>query len=459
MDMMIPGMVQSTQSAVMNQVQSSKSGQSAGAEGGFQQTLVQQIVSETTNSGEQTQSNGPVAIVSQIAAATIGESSPSGLTAEEVMSLIDSLVDQLDDYAETDEPGTKEQLEELQALLDEMNALLALLGIPVPHLQKVKPNQTMDNAVGDVQMAMSHVKTGLQDSLLQLQTMMQQGALKQVQGQEPLLLIGRQIEAMAAALQQDDAKNQESKGSKIDSASPAWLNLSSSAAKDNSSLLQRLTHQAVHPSVFNAALANVNEQSATQPDVLLSSNSEGAITGQMPFVTTDNVREFAPLLTKSAAPTAFVLAEEFAETMNGLIVQKFDIRTVNGLTEAKLMLFPEQMGQVDVRISMQNGLLTAVFQTDTATAKDMLENQMAQLRASLQAQGLNVDKLEVTQSQSASDLSGQHAGQGNKGQQPFDNRQSLRDEENVKDAAFESEMIEHAAIQGLGYGRAINETA
>jgi flagellar hook-length control protein FliK len=143
--------------------------------------------------------------------------------------------------------------------------------------------------------------------------------------------------------------------------------------------------------------------------------------------------------------------------MTGLIVQKFDLTTLNGVSEAKLMLFPEHLGQVDVKITMQNGLLTAIFQTDTAMAKDMLDNQMAQLRLALQSQGLNVDKLEVSQGQSASQLAGQHQGQS--GQQQHSSRNSSAGDNGSIDTNFEAEIVEQAAAQGLGYGRAINVKA
>jgi flagellar hook-length control protein FliK len=83
--------------------------------------------------------------------------------------------------------------------------------------------------------------------------------------------------------------------------------------------------------------------------------------------------------------------------MADLMVNKFEVKTAAGMSEAKLTLTPEHLGQVDVRISVQNGQLTALFVTDTSAAKDMLDNQLALLRANLQSQGLSVDKLEVSQ--------------------------------------------------------------
>ncbi|MOA39001.1 hypothetical protein D3C78_1607460 [compost metagenome] len=83
---------------------------------------------------------------------------------------------------------------------------------------------------------------------------------------------------------------------------------------------------------------------------------------------------------------------------------------------------------------------------------------MAQLRAALLAQGLNVDKLEVSQSQSAAELSYQQRGNGGSQQQEA-SRQSSQGEGSAADAQLESEIVEQAAVQGLGFGRGIDVTA
>lgn len=463
----------------------------AGAEGGFQQALVQQINNESALTGDQTQSSGLASIIAQLEVLASQNGEEAAPAIEDILSLIDGLVDQLEAPSESE--GTLDgQLEELQSMLDALNALLALLGVPVPQA----PVQLQDQAQTDIKIEgqaeveaeMTQVKSGLQDSLLQLQAAVQQGALKQVKGQEPFAIIVSQLQTLASALSEDtvsqDVKDVKELKSASASQTPGWLNAQPSASKDAVQLLQRLSQQAVHPSMIKAAVEVTNETSksvqAIHPMLVAAAemtnessllqqvvNSEALLSGEetvmpdMTLISPDKAKEFAPILTRGAAvQTTFVLAEDFAETMNGLIVQRFDVRTLNGISEARLMLFPEHMGQVDVKISMQNGILTAVFQTDTAVAKDMLDNQMAQLRASLQAQGLNVEKLEVTHSPNASGLTHQHAGQGHQGGQSSGNRQGFsNDEKNVTDNAFEADLVEQAAIQGMGYGRAINETA
>lgn len=89
----------------------------------------------------------------------------------------------------------------------------------------------------------------------------------------------------------------------------------------------------------------------------------------------------------------------FAEEMTEHVLKNMKITMAEGFSEAKLSLFPKNLGHIDVRISMQDGQLIAQFAADSLAGKQMLESQLPQLRHALQTQGLQVEKLEVTQNQ------------------------------------------------------------
>ncbi|SDE69699.1 flagellar hook-length control protein FliK [Fontibacillus panacisegetis] len=132
--------------------------------------------------------------------------------------------------------------------------------------------------------------------------------------------------------------------------------------------------------------------------------------------------------------TPTVPVEKFSQEMSGFLVSKFDIVKANGISEAKISLYPEHLGQVDVKITMQNGLLTAQFVTEHAFAKESLEAQMAQLRQALQSQGLQVNKLEVTQNTALSShmyQDGRQSGNGSSQQQNGKRREVLHDDEAI----------------------------
>jgi flagellar hook-length control protein FliK len=146
----------------------------------------------------------------------------------------------------------------------------------------------------------------------------------------------------------------------------------------------------------------------------------------------------APL--KADVPVAPVPVHQFAQEMTGFITGKLEIVQKGGVAEATISLFPENLGQVDVKITMQNGHLVAQFMTEHSGAKDMLEQQMNQLRAALQSQGLQVEKLEVTQNNTP--LNSQW---GQEGRQPGSGsgqqgRRSKESREEANDAILAAEL-------------------
>ncbi|NQX57389.1 flagellar hook-length control protein FliK [Paenibacillus qinlingensis] len=104
-------------------------------------------------------------------------------------------------------------------------------------------------------------------------------------------------------------------------------------------------------------------------------------------------------LTTDKTPVPVLTADNFTEEMTTHVLKNMKITMSEGFSEAKLSLFPKNLGHVDVKISMHDGQLFAQFAADTLAGKQMLESQLPQLRQALLTQGLQVEKLEVTQSQ------------------------------------------------------------
>ncbi|CAN7467215.1 flagellar hook-length control protein FliK [Paenibacillus sp. LjRoot153] len=101
-------------------------------------------------------------------------------------------------------------------------------------------------------------------------------------------------------------------------------------------------------------------------------------------------------------PVPVLTAANFTEEMTTHVLKNMKVTMSEGFSEAKLSLFPKNLGHVDVKISMHDGQLFAQFAADTLAGKQMLESQLPQLRQALLTQGLQVEKLEVTQSQNMS---------------------------------------------------------
>jgi flagellar hook-length control protein FliK len=99
-------------------------------------------------------------------------------------------------------------------------------------------------------------------------------------------------------------------------------------------------------------------------------------------------------------------------------------------TETVIRLMPEHLGQVEVKISMQNGQLAATITTESAMAKDVLESNLAMLRSSLQSQGVTVERLVVSHQQTSGFQSGLF--QEERGRQPS-GRESERESRTRKE--------------------------
>ncbi|CAM4254131.1 hypothetical protein GCM10007362_37910 [Saccharibacillus endophyticus] len=144
--------------------------------------------------------------------------------------------------------------------------------------------------------------------------------------------------------------------------------------------------------------------------------------------------------TTPAKPVEAVPMHRMAQEVEKLVVDRLEILQKQGFTEAKITLTPDHLGKVDIRITMHAGQLMAHFVTEHAAAKDMLEQQMVQLRGSLQGQGLTVERLEVTQSSSLQSQMDQNGGQQGNGQQQ--GRRPRSREEGNDDARLTAELGE-----------------
>ena len=144
--------------------------------------------------------------------------------------------------------------------------------------------------------------------------------------------------------------------------------------------------------------------------------------------------------TTPAKPTEPVPMQRVPQEVAKLAVDRLEILRKEGFTEAKISLTPDHLGKVDIRLTMHAGQLVAHFVTEHAMAKDMLEQQMVQLRGTLQGQGITVERIEVTQSSSLQSQMDQNGSQAGGGQQQ-DRRSRSREDAN-DDARLTAELGE-----------------
>lgn len=82
------------------------------------------------------------------------------------------------------------------------------------------------------------------------------------------------------------------------------------------------------------------------------------------------------------------------------IMEKLKVSVKPDLSEVKILLRPEQLGEVSLKIATQNGIVTAQFIAENQKVKEIIESNFNQLRDMLSEQGVDVGALEVNVSNS-----------------------------------------------------------
>lgn len=159
-----------------------------------------------------------------------------------------------------------------------------------------------------------------------------------------------------------------------------------------------------------------------------------------------------------------VPAERFVEAMNRVVTRSFQVTQMNGIAEARISLMPEHLGQVDIKLTMQNGQLTAQLVTETVLGREALEQQLGALRSALQGQGIQVEKLEVVQQSSSTTTlfrdHGQQQHSSRQYEQPSQSNRSAYEEDAVAvDFAEELELIGTDYDTTFVQGRSFTATA
>ena len=140
-------------------------------------------------------------------------------------------------------------------------------------------------------------------------------------------------------------------------------------------------------------------------------------------------------------------SREFRNQTMEQIVRRAVVQVRDGQHEARIDLKPDFMGHVRMQVITENQQVTVRILTEFGFVKDMIENNIQQLKADLQQQGLDVDKLDVSVSRDSN---------GNKHQQEnaahtrsFSRGDKSGDHENASEGHPEEKQRFMARSEGL----------
>jgi flagellar hook-length control protein FliK len=112
-----------------------------------------------------------------------------------------------------------------------------------------------------------------------------------------------------------------------------------------------------------------------------------------PAPTPTTVHQPAPAPAAPPAPPEV----QFADANHAQIVTGMRGQLLPDGGTMHIRLDPPELGALQVSVHMQDGVMTATFQTSNDDATKLLSHSLGQLKHALETQGVSVDKLHVTQ--------------------------------------------------------------
>ncbi|MCM3205110.1 flagellar hook-length control protein FliK [Paenibacillus illinoisensis] len=317
-----------------------------------------------------------------------------------------------------------EMLQNLEALIQQIYSLLNGMHKESPD----NPELVNANSITSIDLS-EHPTVArfvLQDALTQIITIVR----------EPKILGVKEQTEFRHLIQQIQNQLQDSG---MDVTNEGWKALNSLLSSEADAEIKTSNHLEKFEQIKLVSSQNPNPhndlETATS-EIFDVENDQGIITaGEL------SLRTSGTKILKSAEPV--MQASNFAKDMTQFVVGKLDIVQKDGLSEAIISLRPEHLGKLDVQISMQNGHLVARFMTEHTMAKDLLEQQIMQLRTSLQSQGIQVERIEVTQNSSLGSQMNQDGGRqsgGHSQQQRRSREREEHSEEAILTASIQEEL-------------------
>ncbi|MER1998994.1 MAG: flagellar hook-length control protein FliK, partial [Lysinibacillus sp.] len=86
-------------------------------------------------------------------------------------------------------------------------------------------------------------------------------------------------------------------------------------------------------------------------------------------------------------------------------ISRAQLSNNNGTVKLMMRLFPENLGQIRIEIMQQDGIMQARILATTAAGKELLDSNLSQLKTSLVAQNIQMDRIDIAQSLQSSDSS------------------------------------------------------
>ncbi len=227
-------------------------------------------------------------------------------------------------------------------------------------------------------------------------------------------------------------------------------------------LLERLSYMQPMAQLAASQASAITSDAATLPQdaaKLIATVETAGNHAVPPQAMMASLRGDAAAEVKTAAPDPVIRSEQFVTEMSRFVIKHMSITQHNGISHARISLMPEHLGQLDVKIQMQNGQITASFIAETAAAREMLENQLPVLRAALQQHGLQIERIVVSNQQTPGSGLYQEGREQSTGQQSDGGQRSSKSSNRDAEFALEIEDALELDPSHPEYGNTFSATA
>ncbi len=85
-----------------------------------------------------------------------------------------------------------------------------------------------------------------------------------------------------------------------------------------------------------------------------------------------------------------------AQQIGDQMIEYIKMNTSPGVTEMEIQLQPASLGNINLQLTLRNGAVTAQFIAQNEEVKNAIEQQVVQLKSTLEEQGVKIEAVEVT---------------------------------------------------------------
>lgn len=327
-----------------------------------------------------TKSSAPTAKQPEMTEPPLAESISGILEEDSLESLLEQLGVELDEsglFALVGEESTPIALDELMTL----DNLTQLLGIT-----KAELSQIIEQLLGDAKQEITDVWSLIEQApniLNEVLAAVQKPEQNNVQPKELQQIVQLLKLAQLAGSKVDTVYQQEIQLASLKDALLALANEAQKSAGTEQSTVKTTTFQQV---VQQGQQSTQNQQTT----VKVETDTQTAGHLQQQVTQTKTVTVTLPA-EKPAQSDALI-----KEIQN--LINRSQLSGQPGNMKLFLKLFPENLGQIRIELVQKDGVMTARLLATTAMGKELLENNINQLKAGFVAQNIQMERIDVAQS-------------------------------------------------------------